>query len=94
MFPADDADFDLDLGEQLGETLREIAAEFGVRPGVVPLPRSAPEGRRRRMRSAVRCSWAANSRALKRKGPALRRERGQVRSPTFSRPMPAGSVSR
>ena len=38
MFPADEADFDPDLGEQLGEALREIAAEFGVAPEVLPPP--------------------------------------------------------
>ena len=36
MFPADEADFDADLGDQLGEVLRDIATEYGVAPEVPP----------------------------------------------------------
>ena len=43
MFPADDADFDLDLGEQFGGTLGEIPAAFGLELEAVPLQRGAPE---------------------------------------------------
>ena len=43
MFPADETDFDPDLGEVLGQALKEIAAEFGVQPEVVPPHRGRPE---------------------------------------------------
>ena len=96
MFPANDADFDLVVGEQFGGTLGEIPAAFGLRPEAVLLPRRCPgaaEDGRYAPRSGVPGQRARGP--LKRRAPPSGESGARRRSRSSAGdPWPADWVSR